>query len=207
MFCCHFLLNRAEAAPTYLKVGPLRIAGARGAAIAPAGISTPGPLMPRRSHGAFSANRLEICPSIDGTAAAKRRSATPLRTSVSSSLSIEEVFMNRLSLGLSPLGLNGLSRTLTTVAQGLRSTLGSLPAQALAWHERRKGLKALSALTDHQLRDIGVCRDEIVMVAYGLKDPRETPAMVTVSSLATKTVSAVKAADNDDRDPCVGCAA
>lgn len=111
--------------------------------------------------------------------------------------------MNCLSLGLSPLGPNGLSKTLTTVAQGLRS----LPAQALAWHERRKGLEALNALTDHQLRDIGVCRDEIVMVAYGLKDPRETPDMVTVSSLATRTVPAAKKADNDDRDPCVGCAA
>jgi uncharacterized protein YjiS (DUF1127 family) len=115
--------------------------------------------------------------------------------------------MNRSSLGLSPLGLNGLSKTLTTVAQGLRSTLGGLPAQVLAWHERRKGLKALSALTDRQLRDIGVCRDEIVMVAYGLKDPRETPAMVAVSSPPTKTVPAVKAANNDDRAPCVGCVA
>lgn len=115
--------------------------------------------------------------------------------------------MTWLSLDSSTFGLAGLTRALAGVARGVGTTVLKVPAQTLKWHERRKGLEALSALTDYQLRDIGVCRSDIVMVAYGLKDPYETPQSMTVSNVATRSAPTVKKADNNDQDPCIGCAA
>jgi uncharacterized protein YjiS (DUF1127 family) len=129
-----------------------------------------------------------------------------------SSLIFEENFMNRPSLDLSALdlsalGLTGLSRALAGAARGIGILVRSVPAQALQWHERRKGLESLRALTDHQLRDIGLRRAEIVLAAYGLHDPHEASRMVTAAGAASRAVPATKKADNSDENPCIGCAA
>jgi uncharacterized protein YjiS (DUF1127 family) len=108
--------------------------------------------------------------------------------------------MNRLSPDQSNPGLNSLSKLLADTAQKISATVRDVPAKALLWHERRKGLSALKALSDYQLRDIGICRGDIVMVAYGLKDPREVPPMVAVAPAATRAVPAAKQPEgcNDD---------
>lgn len=114
--------------------------------------------------------------------------------------------MNRLSLDLSLWRLAGLPRALAGVARGIGSSARSLPAQALQWHERRKGLSSLRELSDRQLSDIGLRRSEVALAAYGLYDPHaQTPASAVAS--ATRPVPAVKKADNGDNDPCIGCAA
>ena len=115
--------------------------------------------------------------------------------------------MNRPSLVLSTLSLTGLSRAIAGAARGVGSLVRSVPVQALQWHERRKGLESLRALTDHQLRDIGLRRSEIVLAAYGLHDPHEASQTFAVAGAASRPVPVAKKADNSDENPCIGCAA
>jgi uncharacterized protein YjiS (DUF1127 family) len=102
------------------------------------------------------------------------------------------------------LGLAGLSKALAA-AVGRR--LRRFSMLAMTWHERRKGLQSLRALTDHQLRDIGLGRGEIVMAAYGLHDPHQASRAQPIAAPANRPVPPAKKADNNDQGPCVGCAA
>jgi uncharacterized protein YjiS (DUF1127 family) len=82
-----------------------------------------------------------------------------------------------------------------------------IPLRAMEWHERRKGLESLRALSDHQLRDIGLRRSEVVMAAYGLHDPREALSPTAVANVLSRAVPAEKKAGDNDGNPCIGCAA
>jgi uncharacterized protein YjiS (DUF1127 family) len=115
--------------------------------------------------------------------------------------------MDRPSFESTALRSIGLSKVLADVARRARTVIRDLPQRTLQWHERRKGLESLRALSDHQLRDIGLRRSEIVMAAYGEFDPHDAPQMIAVANAAVRPVPTVKPADNSDHDPCVGCAA
>jgi uncharacterized protein YjiS (DUF1127 family) len=101
-------------------------------------------------------------------------------------------------------GLAGLSKAL---AEAMGRRLRRVSMRVMQWHERRKGLQNLRALTDHQLRDIGLGRSEIVMAAYGLHDPHQASRTQPITGAASRPVPAAKKADNSDQGPCIGCAA
>jgi len=101
-------------------------------------------------------------------------------------------------------GPAGLSKILTEV---LGRRLRRFSMRVMQWHERHKGLESLRALSDHQLHDIGLRRSDVVMAAYGLHDPREALSPVAAANLPSRAVPAEKKADNNDSNPCIGCAA
>jgi len=115
--------------------------------------------------------------------------------------------MYRSSPDLPVSGQTGLSKALAGAARGVGRRLRRFSMRVMQWHERRKGLQSLRALSDHQLRDIGLGRYEIVMAAYGLHDPHPASRAQPITSAASRPVPPVKKADNNDQDPCVGCAA
>jgi uncharacterized protein YjiS (DUF1127 family) len=116
--------------------------------------------------------------------------------------------MNRLSFDRSRAGLSALPRAFAGFAQGIGTLVRGLPAQAIRWHKHRQGLEALRALSDRQLRDIGICRAEIAMAAYGVVDPRGTGTAETTGGAAMRPVPQISKADNSDERPIVGsCAA
>jgi uncharacterized protein YjiS (DUF1127 family) len=101
-------------------------------------------------------------------------------------------------------GLAGLSKVL---AEALGRRLRRFSMRVMQWHERRKGLESLRALSDHQLHDIGLRRSDVVMAAYGLHDRREALSPVAAVNLPSRSVPTEKKADNNDANPCIGCAA
>jgi uncharacterized protein YjiS (DUF1127 family) len=116
--------------------------------------------------------------------------------------------MNHLSLGRPHGGLANLPRAFAGFAQNIGALLRGLPIQAARWHQHRRGLAALRALSDRQLRDIGICRAEIAMVAYGIADPREAASGEAAGGAAMRSVPKARKADNSDEKPIIGsCAA
>lgn len=116
--------------------------------------------------------------------------------------------MFRLSSDRSRSGRAGGPGIFAGFAQNVGARLRGLPAQVICWHKHRQGLAALRALSDRQLRDIGICRVEIAMVAYGLADPREAAAAEAAGGAAMRPVPQTRKANNSDERPIAGsCAA
>jgi uncharacterized protein YjiS (DUF1127 family) len=116
--------------------------------------------------------------------------------------------MFHLSSDRSHSGRDGGPGVFAGFAQNVGALLRGLPAQVVRWHKHRQGLAALRALSDRQLRDIGICRAEIAMVAYGLADPREAAAAEAAGGAAMRPVPQARKADNGDERPIAGsCAA
>ena len=56
------------------------------------------------------------------------------------------------------------------------STISELPEKFRKNAEAKRAIKDLSALSDHQLRDMGLCRGDIHSVVYGHSDMSRTYA-------------------------------
>lgn len=54
------------------------------------------------------------------------------------------------------------------------STISELPEKLRKRAEAKQAIKDLSALSDHQLRDMGLCRGDIHSVVYGHSDMSRT---------------------------------
>lgn len=67
--------------------------------------------------------------------------------------------------------------TITDVIEGVRGLVQRIRVRAAANAEFRRTFEVLSAMTDRELDDIGICRGDIPAVARGI-DPRPQAAEV-----------------------------